>query len=213
MSMYVYVCICIYRIYDAPYVASDSFAVNLVNCLESLFNTATPIFVIGDLNCPNINCYNYTAPADSVLNAILDFFISKGCVQFVRQPTHLNKLLDVVLVNEPILMYTVEVDQTFSSSDHCSVNFTVSIIVGDDDTPVDTNDIRYNWKDVDWDGMTGYLNEINWYELFTVNFTADSLWKSFSSILYDAINCFVSTRVGLRKAKTKTLKLKPILLK
>ena len=101
-------------------------------------------------------------------------------------------------------MHTVEVDQPFSSSDHCSVNFTVSINVGDDDSPVDTNDIRYNWKDADWDGMTGCLNEINWYELLTVNSTTDSHWESFLSVLYDAINCFVPTRVGLRKAKTKT---------
>ena len=83
------------------------------------------------------------------------------CVQFVREPTRLNNLLDVVLVNEPIIMHTVEVDQPFSSSDHCSVNFTVILNVGDDDTPDDTIDIRYNWKDADWDGMTDYLNEIN----------------------------------------------------
>ena len=61
--------------------------------------------------------------------------------------------------------------------------------------------------------MTGYLNEINWYELLTVNFTADSLWESFSSVLYDAINCFVPTRVGLRKATTKTAKIKTYPLK
>ena len=114
----------------------------------------------GDLNCPDIDWYNYTPPADSVQNAILDFFISQACVQFVREPTHLNSLLDVVLIKEPILMRSVEVGQSFSNGDHCSVDFTVSFSVGDDDMPVNTNDILYNWKDADWDGMTSYLNEI-----------------------------------------------------
>ena len=37
---------------------SNVYAVNLVNCLESLFNTATPIFVTGELTCPSIEWFN-----------------------------------------------------------------------------------------------------------------------------------------------------------
>ena len=110
-------------------------------------------------------------------------------------------------------MHTVEVAQPFSNTDHYSVDFTVSINVGDNDTPVNIFAIRYHCKDVDWDAMTGSLNEINWNELLTVKFTADSLWESFSSVLNDAINCFVPTRVVLRKAKIMKAKIKTYLLK
>ena len=65
-------------IYRPPGYNQESivYAVNLVTSLQSLFNTATPILVTGDLNCPDIEWYNYTAPTDSVQNVILDFFIS-----------------------------------------------------------------------------------------------------------------------------------------
>ena len=58
-------------------------------------------------------------------------------------------------------MYTIEVGQPFSNSNHCSVDFTDSFNIEDDDTSVDTNQ---NWKDADRDGMIVYLNVINRYE-------------------------------------------------
>lgn len=53
--------------------------------------------------------------------------------------------------------------------------------------------------------MSRYLSEIDWDSLFTVNFTADSIWNAFCNTLNDAIDMFVPVKnmrtTGKRKVK------------
>ena len=51
------------------------------------------------------------------------------------------------------------------------------------------------WKAADFDGMGRCLSSVDWDTLFTVNFTADTIWKAFSDILDHAINQFVPVKV------------------
>ena len=61
------------------------------------------------------------------------------------------------------------------------------------------------WKATNFDGMSRYLSAVDWDHIFTVNFTADTIWSAFCDILNDAIEQFVSVN---STRQTRKLKLK-----
>ena len=95
----------------------------LIADLEILFEVNYPVVLSGDLNCADVNWINNTSPKDGVQDILLDFFISRGCEQFVRAPTRLNNILDVVLTDSPNLIDSLEVINPLGNSDHCMVRF------------------------------------------------------------------------------------------
>ena len=99
----------------------------LIADLERLFDVNHPIVLPGDLNCADVNWINNTSPKDGVQDIILDFFISREFEQFVRAPTRLNNILDVVLTDSPILFDSLEVINPLGNSDHCMVRFNMSV--------------------------------------------------------------------------------------
>jgi len=70
---------------------------------------------------------------------------------------------------------------------------------------IETESICRCWKSADFDGMSRHLSEVDWDSLFTVNFTADSIWNAFCNILNDAVDLFVPVKnmrtAGKRKVK------------
>jgi len=100
--------------------------------------------------------------------------------------------LDVILTNDPILISSVGVEAPFSSSDHNSIVF--NVYSGDCKDPCnDSTDVikRYLWLQGDYESMSSYLQNVNWNELLTTNFSADSLWAAFCEELNTAIDLFV----------------------
>ena len=67
------------------------------------------------------------APNVDVQDALLDLFMTVGFVQLVKEPTRLDNVLDVVLTNTTILNLSMCNCEPVGSSDHLSVEFTVSL--------------------------------------------------------------------------------------
>jgi hypothetical protein len=105
----------------------------LVESLCNAMRTRGPIIITGDFNCPDIDWDRFTAPRDGTQDKILDFFVSAGFSQLVKEPARGNNILDVVCCNEPLVICNLEVLQPLSTSDHSQVTFTVST---DDDCAV-----------------------------------------------------------------------------
>jgi len=82
----------------------------------------------------------------------------------------------------------VSVLPPFSNSDHNQVAFKIfvepTVIKG---TCKMKESMVRCWKAADFDGMGRYLSSVDWDTLFTVNFTAGTIWKAFSDILDHAI--------------------------
>ena len=137
-----------------------------------------------------MNWINNSSPKDGVQNIMLDFFISRGCEQFVRAPTRLNNILDFVLTDSPILIDSLEVINRLGNSDHCIVRFNVSVKCEESCGP-SPDSLRNLWRDGDYTGIANYLNTVNWFIMLTINHTPDSLWGAFTDTLNSAIQNFV----------------------
>ena len=178
----------------------------LVDCLSSLALSDGANVLVGDMNCGNIDWVNLSAPNDGVHDTFLNFTVKHGYSQLITEPTRDSKILDVLLSNEPISISDVSVLAPFSNSDHSQVGFRVFVEpVAVKSTSTVSESISRCWKSADFDGMSRYLSMIDWDSLFTVNFTADSIWNAFCNTLNDAIDMFVPVKnmrkTGKRKVK------------
>ena len=151
------------------------------------------------------------SPTDGVQDIILDFFISRGCEQFVRAPTRLNNILDVLLTDSPNPLgnsdHCMEVINPLGNSDHCMVRFNVSVKCEESCGP-SPDSLRYLWRDADYTGIANYFNTVNWFNMLTTNLTLDSLWGAFTDtqkrVQYKTLFLlflYVTSRVGALKIK------------
>ena len=153
-----------------------------------------------------MNWVNHTSPKDGVQNIILDFFISRGCEQFVRMPTRFNNILDVILTDSPILIDSLKVINPLGNRDHCVVRFNVSVKYEVSCEP-SSDGLRYLWCEADYTGPANYVNTVNWFNMLTTNLTTDSLWRAFTDTLNSSIKTlfllflYVTSRVGAFKIK------------
>jgi hypothetical protein len=89
-----------------------------------------------------------------------------------------------------------EVIQPFSNSYHCQVEFKVFIegcyaMSGQATVP---SLKRYDLSTANFERIAQHLATINWYDIITVNLTADSLWDAFSVQVQTAVDQFVCSR-------------------
>jgi len=94
-----------------------------VSHLNSFCQVAWPVFIVGDLNCPGIDWKFNSAPLDGVQDKILECIDELGFVQCVSSPTRGANILDLVLVNKPLLLSSLSVMDPVGNSDHDSVRF------------------------------------------------------------------------------------------
>jgi hypothetical protein len=53
------------------------------------------------------------------------------------------------------------------------------------------------WSEADYTGMAGYLDHVDWNHLFSHNLTADAMWAEFHSVILNAIDCYVPSKIHL----------------
>ena len=80
------------------------------------------MFIVGDLNCPCVDWQSNSSPLDGVQDKILECIDEFGLVQCVSSPTRGANILDLVLVNEPLLLSSLSVMDPVGNSDHDSVS-------------------------------------------------------------------------------------------
>ena len=192
-------------VYRPPGCITDCIHYNtvLIADLELLFDVSYPVILSGDLNCADVNWINNTSPTDGVQDIILDFFISRECGQFVRAPTRLGNILDVVLTDSPILIDSLKVISPFGNSDHCMVRFNVSVNCEESCEP-SPDDLRYLWREADYTVVANYSNTVNWFNMLTTILTPDSFGRAFT--LNSAIKNYVPSIPVHNKQSRRTQK-------
>ena len=125
----------------------------------------------------------------------MDFIIDNGFMQFVTEPTRKDNTLDLLFCNDYFLLSHVNVIEPFGSSDHNAVEFGVLVDVDELGQNNDVHIKQYLWSQGDYESMAAYLNAVNWDDLLTVNFTANALWAEFSTILNNAVDLFVPSKL------------------
>jgi hypothetical protein len=161
--------------YDATSVA---YITQLTECFTKFANCKRPCYIVGDLYCPAIDWSFYTAPTDNVQDALLNA-LKNSFVQMITDCTHGTNVLDTVLTNKPITLVDSKVLAPFANSDHCQVSFIIACeksSVSVCEIPVENT--FYSWQDADFISMEHFLSCVDWYQLLTVNLTANDLWSA-----------------------------------
>ena len=107
-------------------------------------------------------------------------------MQLVKEHTRLDNILDLVLTNTSILIQSISNCEPFCNSDHLSVKFAINLanssntvnsksMYGEDSTYK-----LFRWKDANWPAFADFVNNVDWFDMLTVNLTADSLWCAFT---------------------------------
>jgi hypothetical protein len=187
-----------YRPPDADSVAGD-YLCNLLKCCNDLLDVKWPCVIAGDFNAAHVDWTGLSLPGGKIEQLLSDFAISNSLLQVVSEPTRNDNLLDVVLVNEPCIVGTVNVEPPFSTSDHCLVQFMLALESAPQFAPktVISSSKYYVWSEADYTGMAGYLDHVDWNHLFSHNLTADAMWAEFHSVILNAIDCYVPSKIHL----------------
>jgi hypothetical protein len=166
---------------------------HLSECLLDALRTTDPCVITGDFNCPEIDWDNFTTLHDGMQDKFLELIESAGLNQLVEKPTRGDNILDLVFSDESLKVSNLTVSQQFSKSDHCQVS--VSVFIDDSHASADCGTIAchkyYNWDHVNFEQIAQYLATINWYDILTVNLTADSLLAAFYQVLLEAFEKFM----------------------
>ena len=162
----------------------------LVTCLEINANKIGPNIILGDFNCLDIDWQAMLCSTDLCHKILYDFAVFNGFTQCVSSPTRLSKVLDLVFVDDPLIISSVDIVPPFSTSDHnaisCEILYSKSSQL---ENP--SHNKQFMWKHGDYDGLCNYLACYNWNDFFTYNLTADSLWQTFRDILDCGLELFV----------------------
>ena len=188
---------CFVILYRPPKLSTDSLsdAEHFNRIITQLSHLNKPVFVVGDINCRNIDWSYCVKPSNNVEEIIFNTFCNNGYTQCVTCSTRGDSLLDIICTNEPVLLRNAYTTPPIAGSDHDSVVFIIN--VPDSAIHSHTNNTNTSchksvlWKQGDYESMRQFLADIKWSDILTVNFTPDDLWSAFCSILNDAIELYV----------------------
>lgn len=122
------VCEAKYRVvccYRPPYydMHAQNYVIDLIKCLEALINVEHTVLIAGDLNLPNVDWESFSAPRDKIQHPISNFMQAEGFIQYVNQPTRDDRILDVLLCNDSLMISDCSVGPPVGRSDHNTVCF------------------------------------------------------------------------------------------
>ena len=100
--------------------------IDLVKCrygIEPYKNLSEKKCFLGDLNLPNVNWINGMYPQSHEYTSICDAFYDCGFHYTVTSLTRHDNILDLVLVNDPLIVNKLTVTCSLGNSDHNKVEF------------------------------------------------------------------------------------------
>ena len=151
--------------------------------IETIVSTKTSI-ICGDFNLPHINWRLFTS--DNEGSRLIKLMKKLYLSQFVREPTLDNNILDIVLASDSDLIYSCEVGEILSNSDHkiirCKVNCEVNI--------KENAILVSNYKKGNILGLKTELQKVNWRAIFA-NKNIEQMCSSFTNILLEAENKWI----------------------
>ena len=80
---------------------------------------------IGDFNLPGIDWELFCAPQSIKEQSFINFIHDFGLCQLICEPTRGRNILDLLLVNDPLIISDVALDVPFCTSDHESFVFKI----------------------------------------------------------------------------------------
>lgn len=173
----------------------------LYDCFTYLCDTSHTVVLVGDFNLRLIDWSVPSAVDDSIHSLFLDFCNEFGFSQFVNSPTREDSILDLVLSNDPYIVSSLNLSSSFSTSDHCTVNFSLVLDNHDSSTGKCSPVYDFDSINVDITTLTNALLCHPFNESIVLTGSADEVWDQFIKPVYAAIRQCVPTKVKTNKAR------------
>ena len=93
--------------------------------LEEIVSSNHETIIFGNFNLPYIDWVSLTSQAPG--NKLTEFIADKGIIQYVREPTRVNNILDLVKSTEERLVGNILVGNKLGGADHNMVEFTIKV--------------------------------------------------------------------------------------
>ena len=168
---------------------------DLVNYLDQLVANSIDFAILGDFNYSGIDWLNLTRNT-SQEDAFLQFLNENNASQHINEPTHLGgNILDLFVTSHSLLPYNIEVNEPFSSSDHCVITSEI-LVTG---TPPNQEVPIKDFRNTNWEFVHHYLAAIDWQSLLTSDLSVSSMWIRIKNILSYVIDTFVPTKIKKSK--------------
>jgi len=167
---------------------------DMIECFNCVVKCSWPCILVGDFNLPLINWKDLSYPSSNVYLEFMDFVITNGFTQIVDGATRGNNILDLVLCNAPMLINDCIIEAPIGDSDHNTVCFNICDCKGAEDI-TEPSIVVKDFKAADYVALNNYLAAVNWQDILVNFHDVQDMWGVFTSILDDAIEMFVPTRV------------------
>ena len=142
-----------------------------------------------------------------ICGSILD----NGLHQLVEFPTRKGSILDLVIVNDPLIINNLAVCCPLGRSDHNMIEFDLLVNCIEGDANNDVIDIvSYNFDKADWSSIRSALTDVNWNAICLGFTDVDSMWNAFCIILWKIIDLHVPKRDQVAKLKDTDKRKLPI---
>ena len=192
---FTYRCILCYR---PPYYDNNAwnYLSSMLSCIYSLCGTYDGnVAIFGDFNLPYLSWDTLLVSGQYVKfhQALLDCASQIGLVQCVDEPTRGNNILDLILVNDPLLLSSCTVTAPFGNSDHETIEFNFVIPEINSNNKCDSKCV-FNFKDADFDGLNAFLSAVDWQNVLRTPDAANDVnncMDAFIDVLNEGINIFV----------------------
>lgn len=178
----------------------------LENFFKFLVKKNNSVVLAGDFNLPGINWRIPIAPPTFKQDLFLEMFHKFGFYQKVNEPTRLDNLLDLILINEPSLVQDLLVMPPMANCDHNVISF--SVVTDRLNSKSEAcSERKYSWKKMDSLGIEVQLDITNWSDVFRGCSSAEEYWLNFKFFCIDLFNKFIpvqnSSQSQARPKKSK----------
>jgi len=124
--------------------------------------------IFGDFNLStiiwNTDSGNPDFPESAKPQEFVTFCLESGLVQINNHPTRGLKILDMILVDDPLIINQVSdlnSGSLLESSDHASLTLLLNIPMFDNPPPKSVACLSYcDWASVNWDQYADYCNDV-----------------------------------------------------
>ena len=198
--------------YDA---LAREYMVTLISCLSTLCSVNYSVTLIGDFNLPNVNWNDSstTALSDEVHIPFIEFTREFGFEQYVSEATRNNNILDIVLVNDPLMVVDCKVNAPLGNSDHDIVEFRLALAdnIGDVHDDMERTCV-YDFDHADYEALNMFMSSVDWTSVFEGAQNVNDYWSRFAFVLNTGIAAHTPTKI-VSNTNLKYFKVYPLYIR
>jgi hypothetical protein len=142
-----------------------------------------PIYLIGDLNLPDVDWANQYASTEYRQDEFLALFSEFNLEQQVFEPTGGTNILDLILTNDEYSVLSTSVEAPLARADHRVVS---CILNYEQHEPAMHSETKFCWGMANWPLLQANLAAIDWWDVFDEETCTDieKMWTKFKDKVF-----------------------------